>query len=234
MLPAFTIIASDVAVQFSDLADTLLNRFVICSGKAQFRVTEIEFYHTGRGHLDPFVHGMRSQDQSGTWYFHQTLNGGIKGGSRKGLDISIGNPESGSQGGILLRAMLSISNPGDYVYGPSKLVDRLILESGMDEKVFVSKFNAAAINESDLLHLEIADIRHELVLRGSRFGLPLKSHDDEIGRDYHGRAYRYYTFPLLKHADKENALIPYLMKNQILSHEEILRLFGRKTLPKLL
>ena len=106
---------------FSKLAHQLLNSFELVVNGQCFRLAEIEFYFYSQEHPDIFTHCSELQKKNGFWYFHRIGNS-YKGGSFKGLDMSIGG--NGAIGGILLRS-ISDEN-GQVTNGPSLLVDKLI------------------------------------------------------------------------------------------------------------
>ncbi|GJJ14512.1 hypothetical protein Clacol_008776 [Clathrus columnatus] len=122
----------------------------------EFQLLEIEFYlYSPNVHEDPFCHGHVNQTKAGQWYFHRagkgkpgvqksesetsTSTGGYRGGTRKGVDLTFGNPvvtspffpvsSSPIYGGILLRSMRSLDDSKKdnvVISGPSLLVDRIL------------------------------------------------------------------------------------------------------------
>lgn len=76
---------------FRQIAEELMNNFILCSGVRIFRICEIEFYYKDIDHNDNYTHGHKQQKTSGQWYQHGS-----------GLDIICGNEKS--YGGILIRA----------------------------------------------------------------------------------------------------------------------------------
>jgi len=112
-----------------------------------YEFLEFEFYMIKAGcHLDPYTHDEAEQRLPGVWYFHRVprYNGkaasGYRSGSRKGLDLTIGTPDSPAssdsssppipvRGGILLRSLRRVSD-SVVVSGPSLLVDELLRCSG--------------------------------------------------------------------------------------------------------
>ncbi|KAI0752693.1 hypothetical protein C8Q80DRAFT_1147701 [Daedaleopsis nitida] len=158
-----------VASRFSEIADQLLHHYCIeistSTRKKQLEILEIEFYLYKSGcHEDPYTHASSEQSQAGRWYFHRagsshpgnhnaqvSSTAGYRGGSRKGLDLTIGqlappvtskyfpmassaqDTASGSadilRGGILLRSVRRISD-AKIISGPSLLVDEILRLSG--------------------------------------------------------------------------------------------------------
>ncbi|KAG7091768.1 hypothetical protein E1B28_008170 [Marasmius oreades] len=108
---------TDIHERFEEIAEYLLSRrfqLVIrrhgllepdCEEEICYELLEIEFYLWKSGcHEDPFTHGSEEQRISGQWYFHraprksndssrsQTSTTGYRGGTRKGLDLTLGGP----------------------------------------------------------------------------------------------------------------------------------------------
>jgi len=122
------------------------------------RLVEVEFYFTCSKHNDPFTHGDKVQFTTGNWYFHKTgMN--YRGGTYKGLDISIGN-SSKEYGGVLIRTIeqLATSDRSTIVCGPCKSVDHILeVCSGPTIKDLVDhqmKNNIAVENQSGPLFLQ--------------------------------------------------------------------------------
>eukprot|EP00744_Colponema_vietnamica_P015710 GILI01022030.1.p1 GENE.GILI01022030.1~~GILI01022030.1.p1 ORF type:complete len:459 (+),score=66.74 GILI01022030.1:73-1449(+) len=110
-----------------------------------FDLVEVEAYVIGPNHNDTFTHTDPQQGVFGTYYFHRMGPGkSYKGGSFKGMDITIGNSlvqpasvgkhaSSGSKwshpapfyGGYLVRSLRNTST-GDVIEGPSLVVDTLL------------------------------------------------------------------------------------------------------------
>ncbi|RPD67522.1 hypothetical protein L227DRAFT_582749 [Lentinus tigrinus ALCF2SS1-6] len=163
---------SAISTRFSQIADVLLHQYRIqittYSVVEQLELLEIEFYLYKYGcHEDPFTHASPEQSQAGRWYFHRppsrsnelgtptTFTSGYRGGTRKGLDITIGQPvptatrtskyflaanssnyktspltsssetEGILRGGILLRSVRRTSD-AKVISGPSLLVDEIL------------------------------------------------------------------------------------------------------------
>eukprot|EP00013_Stygamoeba_regulata_P022577 CAMPEP_0177655732 /NCGR_PEP_ID=MMETSP0447-20121125/15145_1 /TAXON_ID=0 /ORGANISM="Stygamoeba regulata, Strain BSH-02190019" /LENGTH=337 /DNA_ID=CAMNT_0019159713 /DNA_START=45 /DNA_END=1055 /DNA_ORIENTATION=- len=113
------------------VASSLLNDFALRAGSRLYRLAEIEFYFTTppeAHHDDPFTHCDELQNHLGYWYFHRT-GSGYKGGSYKGLDVSLG--QGGGAGGLLIRGLRSMHD-GELISGPSLCVDRLLVDCGHD------------------------------------------------------------------------------------------------------
>ncbi|EIW76512.1 hypothetical protein CONPUDRAFT_158529 [Coniophora puteana RWD-64-598 SS2] len=101
----------DISDRFEAIAQALLHDFYFCfvadGTENKFELLEAEFYLKSPEHDDPFTHGSDEQKGAGRWYFHRTPRkagavssapiiptaaGGYRGGTRKGLDLTIGRP----------------------------------------------------------------------------------------------------------------------------------------------
>ncbi|KAI0363191.1 hypothetical protein BV20DRAFT_1126425 [Pilatotrama ljubarskyi] len=161
-----------ISARFEELASRLLHDYrieIASNGKTeQLEILELEFYlYKAGSHEDAFTHASDEQNQAGRWYFHrpprrsndpatQTAGpSGYRGGTRKGLDLTIGRPpqpltskyfspsepvnEASSsrtepvlRGGILLRSVRRVSD-SKVISGPSLLVDEILRLSGASE-----------------------------------------------------------------------------------------------------
>ncbi|KAJ3801196.1 hypothetical protein GGU11DRAFT_675573 [Lentinula aff. detonsa] len=156
--------AASIQIRFDEIARHILHHLslVIRSSSGilgTFEVLELEFYlWKSVVHEDPFTHGSAEQAKSGNWqvatYFHRApqksnkpensptvVTGGYRGGTRKGLDITIGpsatipspyfsalptgDANSSTRGGILLRTLRETST-GRVISGPSLVVDEIL------------------------------------------------------------------------------------------------------------
>ncbi len=97
----------DVDFMLTRMANVLLNQVLLCVGMQRYRLREIEFYfRQPRTHNDPYVHTSREQQQCGGWYFNDA----------DGLDLTFGDQERNTWGGILLRGLEKVPPAsGDYV-----------------------------------------------------------------------------------------------------------------------
>ncbi|KAG8987854.1 hypothetical protein FRB90_003107 [Tulasnella sp. 427] len=144
--------------RFDAIAESLIHhsRLQVINGSktAKYQILEAEFYlRDSVRHWDPFTHGEEEQRVSGRWYFHRvprwgepktppTQLTGYRGGTRKGLDLTVGGPleppSSSSdatgdvRGGILLRTIKNEAD-GKVTCGPSLLVDELLRAAGSSD-----------------------------------------------------------------------------------------------------
>lgn len=124
---------------FDNVANLFLNQTVIICGKSTFKPTEIEFYYNvkiekdekvDRECLDCFVHCNEDQLEYGKWYFHKMgkkSSSKYKGGTYKGLDLTLGSKEKNIYCGILIRSVMDIDTLG-MTEGPCRCVN-LFLQS---------------------------------------------------------------------------------------------------------
>lgn len=102
--------SQDIEKMFSDIADSLLNNFVIKRGEKEYRFVEIEFYHNKTDDEGKRITYKRDYAKSCDFFFHDY-----------GVDLCFeSNPDS--YGGILIRSM---ECNGEFINGPVKVTDRL-------------------------------------------------------------------------------------------------------------
>ncbi|OZJ05583.1 hypothetical protein BZG36_01720 [Bifiguratus adelaidae] len=113
---------------FDTLTETLLAHAKLVVGKETFKFLELECYLRDPEHLpDPFTHGHADQAEPARWYFHKLRNSNsYVGGTRKGLDVTIGG--NSVRGGILIRRLARdaesmADGPASFIDGPSKVLD---------------------------------------------------------------------------------------------------------------
>ena len=123
---------TDLSQQFFHLSNMLLNSSKLIINNTVCLIREVEIYynesqkHPSRSytHPDPFVHCDKEQLTNGMWYFHRQNGGKYKGGSFKGLDITIGcNKRTKTYGGVLIR---SIQIGSLVVEGSCNIVNKIL------------------------------------------------------------------------------------------------------------
>ncbi|OJT21418.1 hypothetical protein BO221_26720 [Archangium sp. Cb G35] len=187
------------AASFQRMAGLLLNTATCYAGGRPHRFTELEFYFTSPGHPDPFTHGDPMQCERGRWYFHRTGNQ-YRGGSYKGLDITIGEP--GAPGGILIRGLEQLGEDHRLLDGPSLCVDHILALTGHASIAsLVSTFSRGVDLEPSgtsplyvLLDAAPASVRR--VYASARVGLTLKRGTSEERVRFLSRPYRFLTEPV--------------------------------------
>ena len=181
------------SLDFSNIANKILNETNLMINGYACRICEIEFYYFSDDHSDLYTHAHLDQLNWGKWYFHRFNNGTYKNGNYKGMDISIGDGKN-SRGGILIR---SIYDPVDdiFIEGPCKTVNHILSKYKFDK---LSEFIG-----NDML--DVLENKYELVLRdcdgrenqekiyhGPRIGLSAKY------PEFRYLKYRYVIGPIKK------------------------------------
>ncbi|KZT06561.1 uncharacterized protein LAESUDRAFT_653427 [Laetiporus sulphureus 93-53] len=157
-------VEEDILPQFDSIARSLVqdHHLVVSNGatRTAYQILELELYYFRPGcHEDPFTHGSEEQKESGQWYFHRAPRksitsldspvgtNGYRGGTRKGLDLTISSSRTRvsqgfaaetsdasskrpkDRGGVLLRTIRRCSD-AKVISGPSLLVDEILRASG--------------------------------------------------------------------------------------------------------
>ena len=177
---------------FAELATQLLNQCDFVAAGNRYRFAELEMYYSGGPHPDLFAHRDPLQLESGRWYFHRT-RGEYRGGSFKGLDLTLG--DGTSHFGILIRGI--VASDDTLLDGPCVMVDHLL------EKTKAATVAAldGIINQRSIwdtaspLHIvEAEKPRKATVYQCSRVGLSLKKAKGKSNAPkFVGRPYRFLT-----------------------------------------
>jgi hypothetical protein len=176
------------------VAAHLLNGADLVANGVGYRFVELEAYYHGPGHPDPFAHRDPVQLEDGRWYFHKT-RGEYRGGSFKGLDLSLGDGTAFF--GVLIRGVVG---PDDVLIdGPSLTVDHLLARTGSGS---VAALDAAVGGRKawdpacPVSVRDRAEPRADAVYATSRVGLSLKrARGVPAAPRYVGKPYRYLTEP---------------------------------------
>jgi 3-methyladenine DNA glycosylase Mpg len=111
----------------SRVADSLLNKHQVLVPVGdevhEFRICEVEFYVKNESHNDEYTHQDDHQMSYGKWYFHRTKSGNYKGGTYKGVDLTLG--EDGTHFGVLIRSLYDTENE-DFIEGPCRCVNKIL------------------------------------------------------------------------------------------------------------
>lgn len=174
--------------------NALLSELALFVNGEPLLLREVEVYYHSPDHPDPFPHRYPLQKECGAWYFHRTGNS-FRGGSYKGLDLTIGNEGDGVYCGILFRAL---ERPdGTLVQGPSLCVDHLLASTETSTVSELDKRANAlgAFAEDNPLSLRPHPDRvRRPLLQTARVGLSLKraSLHAQMPK-YWGAPYRFVT-----------------------------------------
>lgn len=171
----------DVDYFFTEIAATLQHEIVIRTAASAFRITELELYYHGRNHPDPYVHKGPEQLKHLHWYFNKASS----------LDLTFGDKEANSFGGILLRGLQQVPlGPTDapasadvYTSGPRNIVRTLVAHWG---SALYNSFHFGLANAPE------PTPRPMQPWRTQRFGLVLRT-DDTSENPYFARTYRFLT-----------------------------------------
>jgi len=102
--------SQDIEKMFAEIADALLNNFVIKRGEKEYRFVEIEFYHNKTDDEGKRITYKRGYTKSCDFFFHGY-----------GVDLCF-ESDPDSYGGILIRSM---ECNGEFINGPVRVTDRL-------------------------------------------------------------------------------------------------------------
>ena len=173
-------------MDFKEIANHLLNSVLLIlqpsreGEKAEFRLTEIEFYLFSETHPDPYTHRSLEQKTENRFYFHKFGNGTFKAGTWKGLDLCFGRD---SFFGVLIRSLTELKT-GKIIEGPCLSVNRILSHfdfenvSDFVSKVFDGDLDFDVYDESKLMHLrKVTHLPHEVLFSGPRIGLSNKFPD---------------------------------------------------------
>jgi hypothetical protein len=176
--------------KFDEIADSLMNNHVLIIGKKRFRIAEIEFYLKSDLHNDQYTHSNDDQMVSNVFYFHKFKTGTYKGGTFKGMDISMGDGDTKTFFGILIRSIYHIKSD-TLIEGPCKVVDKILELNKSDH---LNNFTGGKLlsiydNEHDFILRKKKDLDQCELYYGPRIGLSNKY------PDYQKLNYRYTIFP---------------------------------------
>lgn len=179
-----------ILASFKNIANEIMNQYLLCIGAAYYRIVECEFYYNSTAHEDPFVHGHALQKSTiGQWYFHGS-----------GLDITLGNGKG--YGGILIRGiaevneLLPMPDRASTVIGPLNVCNKIFNTIGSVMLQPNVAFGFVHKNEiSSKLNLPTAT-----VFAVTRIGL---NHERDALGQFHSKPYRFITFLHLQHKEAE-------------------------------
>lgn len=191
---------------FTMIANKLLNQMVLkVNNKCTFRICEIEMYLKNQFHPDNYVHSNIDQQSWEKFYFHKYSNGTIKSGTWKGLDITLGNTETNTYFGILIRSIYDESN-GEFIEGPCKCVNKILeLFECDDIKSLINLHfnpNEQVSIYNDKLKISFDDnLIFQPIYVGSRIGLSGKY------PDYASKLYRFCIYNNKIKKERKNLII---------------------------
>ncbi|RTQ52289.1 hypothetical protein EJV47_04510 [Hymenobacter gummosus] len=105
---------TDAPAVMAEMAALLIHQLVLRVGSCRYQLADIEFYLHSNLHPDSFIHGDLEQLHCGQWYYNRA----------GGVDLTFGNGTDA--GGILIRGLLRLDEPGGVVYGPQRVLRELV------------------------------------------------------------------------------------------------------------
>jgi 3-methyladenine DNA glycosylase Mpg len=153
------------------IAKSLLLKYVLMVNDKEYRICEIEFYINSTQHPDQYTHSDDDQKSFGKWYFHKCSGGSYKGGTYKGMDITMGNNET--YFGILIRSIYD-ENLCEMIEGPCRSVNKILeLNNCYDVKEYMAnKCDPLSVRNTRNVYLKWkSSDNDEPIYKGPRIGL---------------------------------------------------------------
>lgn len=174
------------------VAKSLLNKHQIItedneSNLKQYRICEIEFYVRNESHNDEYVNQDESQMTYGKWYFHRTKTGNYKGGTYKGIDLTLGDVDSNTYFGVSIRSIYS-EEDDEFIEGSCRSVNKILeLNSCKNVKEYMeSRSDPPSARSTKNFYIKrCKGLKKHEVHSGPRIGLSKKY------PDFKDKPYRY-------------------------------------------
>lgn len=185
------------------IAESILNKHQILipdndSKLHTYRICEIEFYVRNDNHNDEYTHQDEHQKTYGKWYFHRTKSGNYKGGTYKGVDLTLGNNDT--YFGVLIRSICSVESD-EIIEGPCRCVNT-ILELNDCKNVgdyMAKRTDPPSVRSTSNFHIKrCRGLKKYDIYSGPRIGLSDKY------KDYRDVPYRYVIMKDKIKKDKKN------------------------------
>lgn len=189
---------------FASLVYNLMNNLCLVVGKNAYRITECEIYYMDSTHPDPYVHCGNEQLTSGHLYLNN--NGG--------LDITFGNANNPTWGGIFIRGIRNMET-NEYINKPTEITAEVFKALG---NIIVNQ------NRIYLAEFQSGQVRPEIPFQTTRVELEKKEHDPE---NFFEKPYRYIVefVPSHKFVGKEN-IIKQLLNEKKITEEQAKAILG--------
>jgi hypothetical protein len=170
--------------EFESIADILLNQSHLMVNGNKYRLAEIEFYLRSNNHPDDYVHCDPDQLLFKKFYFHKFKTGTYKAGTFKGMDITLGDADSDTYFGILIRAIYDIKSK-QMIEGPCNVVNKILSEYGFESIKEFTNGEALDIldNDHQFVIKKTKNLPREDIFAGGRIGLSAK-YPDYVKRSY--------------------------------------------------
>lgn len=167
---------------FTRIAESLLNKHQIIVDDKTYRICEIEFYVKNDAHNDEYTHCDDHQATYGKWYFHRTKTGNYKGGTYKGMDLTLGREADEEQNidpvyfGVLIRSIYS-EEDDEFIEGPCKVVNTFLnLSNCKDIKEYMEgRADPPSVRSTRNFHIKrCRGLKKHDLYSGPRIGLSAK------------------------------------------------------------
>lgn len=174
------------------------NNYKLVVNNKECILAETEYYEYSDEHPDIFTHRDPEQKQNMTWYFHK-MNGSYKGGTYKGLDITMGNENKYC--GILIRALYTGNT---FIEGPCNCVNFILKETKTKSIIeLVEKMNNFNVIDNNCVKLVPINENRE-IYRCPRVGITLNNKRFfEQKKYYVCKNYRGMLYPHLQKKSRE-------------------------------
>lgn len=178
--------APDLSATFLATARMLFEKKGLSINGTVYEFSEVEFYLCNSDHPDLYAHQHPEQLQYGNWYFHRAstkIGSAYKGGTRKGLDMTLGDSKP-TYCGVLVRSIYA-SSVGT-ITGPSCVVDHILKCYGVASLMELTNDQALSVS-SNTRKFHLVDVDHastEAVYSGPRVGLTAASHPEWATKPY--------------------------------------------------
>lgn len=203
---------SDHEELFKNIANLLMNHLCLVVNKQPFRIIECEFYYFDElRHRDPYVHRANEQQHAGNWYY-----------TGAGLDITFGNIERKSFGGILIRGLKRLEKNQTYISGPSNVLKEVFNNIGSVLHSGRGLFLQELISKTEVLMVPI---------QTTRIGLLQKEIDR---RNFKEKPYRFIVELNIQHKFKDKRkVVNELISKGAISENEAHDIMGYRVRSKL-
>jgi hypothetical protein len=215
--PKETATENEVESHFVELINNLMQYSSFMINSIPHKFLELELYYTSNNHPDPYTHLNPEQAKSGYFHFHKAGNkpeSKYKGGSYKGLDISVGLSNKDNvvaYGGILVRSIQNMKD-GTIIVGPCKCVDYILNLCNVSSIEQLMQYTTLPLmignndRNTDTTNLKSnTDLLNILPLRCSRIGLYLTKQNVDLNLQgyYMKKQYRFVSWNYLEVVSKE-------------------------------
>ncbi len=131
---------------FKKIAEQLFNKYAIQKGDIIYRLIDIEFYWHSDDHPDHSVYKrIHVHPKAGDWFFHYS-----------GVDIALGDENSGGYGGILIRGIQNMADSSSkgFTKGPMVCAMKLFSETSAFSASITTRIIDYQFDESSIISSE--------------------------------------------------------------------------------